>query len=86
MVNVAYFVIWAPVVHRQFAPRLHIKWLLQDIFKAIVLPLSVSVAIMYLMPVNSGRTRVGEGVVLSALGLLLLFLSMLSTSEIRAKI
>ena len=29
--NAAYFVIWVPVVHRRFAPGVHVGWLVRDV-------------------------------------------------------
>ena len=33
LANAVYFVLWTPLVHRQFAPGLHARWLLNDILR-----------------------------------------------------
>lgn len=36
--NALYFLIWTPLVHRKFAPGIHIDWLLSDIARLVFVP------------------------------------------------
>lgn len=38
--NLAYLLLWTPLVHRRFAPRLHLHWLFGDIFRPTLLALA----------------------------------------------
>ena len=44
-VNLLFFIVWTAVVHRKYAPGLHLKWLFNDILKLLFLPTILSVVI-----------------------------------------
>lgn len=54
-VNVVYFLIWTPVIHRRFAPGLHWPWLMQDIAPIAVLTTAVAVPLALLAPWATDR-------------------------------
>lgn len=39
--NLAYFLFWPPLVHKKFAPKLHLNWLFNDVFKYVFVGLFV---------------------------------------------
>lgn len=57
--NVVYFLLWTPLVHRQFAPGMHTGWLLSDIARPIVLPLALAALFTQFMSWDEGRMVVG---------------------------
>jgi O-antigen/teichoic acid export membrane protein len=78
-----WFLAWTPVVHRQFVPGFHIKWLFQDI-----LPIIVTVVIVaFMLYVNFGLTVRQNRMVLLiqmlTLGVSLVAISSLSVSVVR---
>lgn len=39
MVNLLYFIVWTAYIHVKYMPSLHLKWLVDDITKIIILPI-----------------------------------------------
>lgn len=71
--NAMYFLIWTPLVHRQFAPGVHTGWLLADIVRPTFLPIAAAVLTAYLMPWSD--IRITLALELVALGAVLLLLA-----------
>ena len=69
--NAVYFFIWVPLVHRKFAPGLHLKWIFSDIM-AIAMP-AVIVAFL-VKKINFSQERVLLFLELTLLGAVLLIL------------
>ena len=67
--NVIYFVLWVPLVHKRFAPGLHMRWLVMDIGGIALASLAVILAMDHL--VMWPTSRVLLTVYLSAAGVLL---------------
>ncbi|KQX94906.1 polysaccharide biosynthesis protein [Variovorax sp. Root473] len=66
--NILYGLLWVPLVHRKFAPGLHMQWLGRDI-AVILLPAAVAAVVLTLWtPWPSGRIALGALVVLVTLG------------------
>jgi O-antigen/teichoic acid export membrane protein len=73
LANAAYFVIWVPVVHRRFAPGVHLGWVGRDILRpALAAALGAALVWMYLDWAAVRLTLVFE---LLAVGAALLILS-----------
>lgn len=80
--NLTYFMLWVPVVHRRFAPGLHGSWLLRDVIftgSPVIFCAWLSQSIA-----SWPAGRVAIGFQLGVLGALLLGISSLSSSKIRA--
>ena len=78
-----WFLVWTPLVHRQFVPGFHLKWLFQDI-----LPIIVTVVIVaFMLYVNFGladrQNRMVLLVQMLTLGVSLVAISSLSVSVVR---
>lgn len=71
--NVIYFLFWTPLVHRRFAPGLHVGWLLNDIARPILLPLTAAALAVYFIPWSNNRLVLGFE--LGAAGTVLLVLA-----------
>lgn len=66
--NILYALLWVPLVHRRFAPGLHLSWLVRDI-AAILVPATVAAALLTAWtPWPSGRFTTGALVALVTLG------------------
>ena len=53
--NIAYFALWTPVVHRTHAPGLHRHWLFEDILVIVVPAAVVGFGVAALLPPVTGR-------------------------------
>lgn len=73
LANVIYFLLWPPLVHRKFAPGLHISWQLSDIARPIWLP--IATAILFAQLMTWGHFRLLLALELSAAGIVLLLLA-----------
>lgn len=71
--NFVYLIAWTPLVHHRFAPGIHKKWLLIDIFGTIAPALMVASIASYRMIWSS--QRVVLIVQIAALGIFLIFLT-----------
>lgn len=70
--NATYFFVWTPQVHRKFAPGLHMNWLLSDILRPIIFPLSAAALLVVFMRWGDGRLSLALGLVVVGGVLLLL--------------
>ena len=71
--NATYFFVWTPLVHRKFAPELHMNWLLSDILRPITLPLCAAALLEVFMRWSDGRVPLALWLV--ALGGVLLLMA-----------
>jgi O-antigen/teichoic acid export membrane protein len=53
--NLIYFLLWTPLVHRYFAPGIHVEWMLQDLIKIIVLPTITAILLAQIINWSSSR-------------------------------
>lgn len=53
--NVVYFLVWTPLVHQRFAPRLHSRWLLRDIARTAAPAIVLAVVAAYGVTWSSQR-------------------------------
>ena len=53
--NIIYFIAWTPMVHRRFAPGLHVRWLVVDIGGAALTAFIVTIVIDWFITWPSGR-------------------------------
>ena len=66
--NMLYAILWVPLVHRRFAPGLHLSWLARDI-GAILVPATVAALLLTTwIPWPVGRLETGAVVALVTLG------------------
>lgn len=79
--NATYFFVWTPLVHRKFAPGLHMNWLLSDILRPIIFPLSAAALLVVFMRWGDGRVSLALGLV--AVGGVLLLLAYPLAGNIR---
>jgi O-antigen/teichoic acid export membrane protein len=68
--NIIYFVVWIPLVHKRFAPGLHLRWLSTDVGAMTLVPIVMVLAMDYL--VTWPTSRVLLTVYLSMAGVLLM--------------
>lgn len=81
VLNLAYFMIWVPVVHRYFVPGLHWHWLTKDVLFTSMPAFFTALLVQYTAPWPVGRVAIV--VQLCGLGLLLLGITSISSSKIR---
>jgi O-antigen/teichoic acid export membrane protein len=79
--NATYFFVWTPLVHRKFVPGLHMNWLLSDILRPIIFPLSAAALLVVFMRWGDGRVSLALGLV--AVGGVLLLLAYPLAGNIR---
>jgi O-antigen/teichoic acid export membrane protein/ribosomal protein S18 acetylase RimI-like enzyme len=79
--NLAYLLIWVPLIHRRFMPRLHLQWLATDICVITAPPLLGA----YLLhaAVSMPQNRLALGFSLAGIGLVLLALAAAGSSHAR---
>lgn len=53
--NLAFFLLWTPLIHKKFAPGIHLSWLLKDIFFPNFLPLVAAVLTLYFVRWSDNR-------------------------------
>lgn len=87
ILNLAFLVLWVPIVHRRYAPGLHLPWLLRDVAAPAVIAISVAVVMQHLIgwrdtPWIEGRLSVS--VQLVAMTLVLVLVSSLGSDRVRA--
>lgn len=83
--NAMYFFLWTPVVHRELAPGLHIKWLMKDILKPSILPLVSVVLISNIVVWNGDRSWMLLELMITGCALLLMAYLMASELHIRIR-
>ena len=69
--NVVYFLVWTPLVHQRFAPRLHSRWLILDIARPAAPAIVLAVVAAYVVPWSSQRGILFGQLVLTGVLLLL---------------
>lgn len=81
--NLITFLIWPPIVHRKFAPGIHLKWLLRDIAPVLLsttvlllISRSVYIDLEYL-------SRLGVFLILLSMGMMILTVNMFVSSAAR---
>lgn len=67
--NVLYFMLWVPLVHRRYLPRLHLRWLGTDV-SAIALPPLIGAFLLHAM-VPMPKARLPLGFALACVGVVL---------------
>lgn len=82
LTNLASFLFWVPVVHRRFAPGLHLKWLGRDIVLTSALPLLCAGLLHSVVTWPFGR--LGTLVQLGLMGALLLACAAVGSGTLRA--
>ncbi len=80
--NVVYALVWVPLVHRRFAPGLHMRWLVQDV-AAIVAPVALG-AMLLTRWTPWPSSRLGAAALLAAIMLIALTLAALASPQLRA--
>ncbi|MCM2342361.1 oligosaccharide flippase family protein [Rhodoferax sp.] len=79
--NLAYFLLWIPVVHRRFAPGVHWHWVTKDVLLTSVPALLAALLLQYTASWPVGRPAIA--IQLCGLGMLLLGITSLSSSKVR---
>lgn len=82
--NIAYFLLWTPLIHRELAPSLHVSWLARDIAPPVLVPLLVALVMQQYL--RFPESRLEALAVLCAAGLLLVCSSLAATKLVRQKI
>lgn len=55
LINIAFFVGWTAVVHRQFLPGLHAQWLFSDVLRVLAVPVLMAGLMSLAQPVPGNR-------------------------------
>ena len=63
--NVTYFVAWIPLVHRRFAPGLHLRWLMGDIGAISLVAVAVALSVDHLVTWPTSRALLAVYLALS---------------------
>lgn len=79
--NVVYFLTWVPLVHRQFAPGLHLGWLLEDVVRPSAL--AIFCALGCSMAVTWADSRVVLSIELVIMGAVLTLLSYVLATRVK---
>ncbi len=82
IVNLIYFVIWTAVVHMAYAPGLHFKWLINDIAKLLVLPVSTA---LILATIFIDTNRLVMLLELAVIGGVILMIATVFSEEIKSR-
>jgi len=80
IVNLAYFIFWTAFVHHTYVPELHFKWLINDIAKLLILPVSSA---LLLKEIFIETSRVLMLVELGFIGILVFLLATISSRSTR---
>lgn len=54
--NMAYFVVWVPLVHRRLAPGIHLSWLVRDVGMVVLAAAAVVLVLVPLVPSSDNRS------------------------------
>ncbi len=81
--NMAYFLLWTPLIHKELAPSLHASWLVRDIAPPVLAPLLVALVIRQYWQVPASRLEALA--MLCAIGLLLAGSALATTRLARQK-
>lgn len=53
--NLLFFLLWTPLVHRRFFPRLHRDWLVQDVLRVLMLPVVLGLVLLMTQHLEMNR-------------------------------
>jgi O-antigen/teichoic acid export membrane protein len=81
LVNLAYLLLWVPVIHNIFEPKLHLSWLGKDVIPVFVVSASSSWALSYLQLWTD--VRLWDFWILLAIGIIVFLLSTLASPVAR---
>lgn len=79
-----WLVVWTPIVHRQFAPGLHLKWFFNDVLTIVLVVIGLAYLVSQLFILNLEQERYLLFLSMIALGICVLVLSSLSSSFVRS--
>lgn len=80
--NLLYFLVWTPLVHQRFAPRLHNRWLLRDIVRPAAPAVALGVVAAYGVSWSSHRGILFSELVLTGVLLLLVSAAVYKSSSV----
>lgn len=69
-VSVLYLLLWTPVAHARFMPRLHWRWMAEDVLPIVVLAMAAAVACRWL-PWPPGRLDAGVMLIVASVAVLI---------------
>lgn len=55
LANIAYFLLWTPIVHNKFIPGKHMQWIKKDILEMSIPPLATAFFCWLLSPISTNR-------------------------------
>ena len=84
VVVLSYLLLWVPLVHRRFAPGIHVAWLLRDIGLPLAVSSIGSAVAWALLPEDNDRLT--QAVLLMLTGILVLFFTAVSVPDSRSLI
>lgn len=76
------FLLWTPYVHKKFAPKLHMKWILQDILPVFVSTVGIVFALQF-FPLNFSLDRTSILIKLLSVGFIVLVINSLISKDCR---
>lgn len=79
--NLAYFLLWTPLVHKRFALGIHMDWILTDVARPALLPIISAVLVAQFVPLSNNRIYLALELV--AIGIVLLIFSYILAFRIR---
>lgn len=80
------FFVWIPIVHHKFAPGIHKAWMIKDIFPILISSIGYLSVIQIFQIDFTQISRIWIFIILLCLGLGMLFVNMLTSSEVRKRI
>lgn len=83
MINILYFMIWTAVIHKIYVPGLHIKWLVTDIFKLLVLPIIVA---LILASILIGSSRIIMLIELAVISLMVVASTAIFSEQVKQRV
>lgn len=84
LVNVAYVALWIPLVHRHVLPAGHWRWMLRDVLSVLAPAFAVGFLVSRFVPVPRDRWAVAAFLI--SVGIVLLLVAGLSSSEVRRRV
>ena len=82
-VNLTYLLFWVGYVHSKLEPKLHIRWLFNDIVQILLLPIVIALVVNYYFIDTLSENRLLEIFKVAIIGLTILCSSSFSSSYIR---
>jgi O-antigen/teichoic acid export membrane protein len=68
--NLLFFLLWTPLVHRRFFPRLHGVWLVQDVLRVLMLPVLLGLVLLMTQHLEMNRFAWAVLIALAALAVM----------------